>query len=70
MNNEVQHLDFSLTRHLPTEAAIGPDGEILKTSVCDEIEESVKKAAQIEQELANTKVICFLPYRLFNSFRA
>ena len=37
-------------------APLGPDGTVLKTSVCDDIEESVKRAAKIEEELANSKV--------------
>lgn len=39
-----------------TEPLIGNDGTVLKTSVCDEIHESVKKAQQIEQQLQNSKV--------------
>lgn len=35
---------------------IGPDGLPMKTSVCDDIEESVKRAANIEQQLALGKV--------------
>lgn len=38
-------------------APIGPDGNVLKTSVCFDIEESVRKAAKIEEELANSKVL-------------
>lgn len=37
--------------------ALGPDGNPLKTSVCDEIEESVKRAAQIEKQLQHSKVL-------------
>ena len=39
------------------EVPLGPDGNPLKTSVCNEIEESVKKAAHIEVQLQNAKVI-------------
>ena len=35
---------------------MGPDGKIVRTSVCDEIDESVKRAAAIEQQLAQSKV--------------
>lgn len=37
-------------------APLGPDGTPLRTSVCDEIEESVRKAASIEKQLQNAKV--------------
>ena len=37
-------------------AAYGPDGNILETSVCQEIAESVKKAEKIEKDMANSKV--------------
>lgn len=36
---------------------LGPDGKPMKTSVCDEIKESVDKAAEIERKLE--KVIIF-----------
>lgn len=39
------------------EAPVGPDGMVLKTSVCDEIEDSVRKAADIEKQLQNAKVL-------------
>ena len=48
-------------------AAYGPDGVLLKTSVCDEIEESVKKAAEIEKQLANSKVLVSVTFLLFFS---
>ena len=38
-------------------APIGPDGIPLKISVCDEILESVRKAADIEKQLQNAKVL-------------
>lgn len=48
---------MALPRPNPGVAAYGPDGAVLKTSVCDEIEESVLKAEKIEMEIANSKVI-------------
>lgn len=39
-----------------TDAAYGPDGRVLRTSVCADIEESVQRAAAIEKELSNPKV--------------
>lgn len=47
---------------------MGNDGKIVRTSVCDEIDESVKRAAAIEEQLAKPKVnihvffITFLKY--------
>ena len=46
------------------EAPVGPDGNPLKTSVCDEIDESVNKAAKIENELQNAKVNIFLQHNI------
>lgn len=37
-------------------APLGPDGNPIKTSVCDEIQESVEKAAKMETQMANMKV--------------
>lgn len=39
-----------------SEAPTWPDGKTMKTSVCDAIEESVRRAAAIENELALAKV--------------
>lgn len=39
-------------------APIGLDGMPLKTSVCDDIEQSVIRAEEIEKKLANSKVSC------------
>lgn len=39
------------------EAPIGPDGKPFRTSVCQDIDESVKKAAMIEEQLRDAKVI-------------
>lgn len=37
--------------------ALGEDGQIMKTSVCDEIQQSILKADEIERQIANfTKV--------------
>lgn len=36
---------------------MGPDGKIIRTSVCQEIEDSVKRASAIEEQLAKSKVI-------------
>lgn len=38
-------------------APIGLDGKPMKTSVCDAIEESMINAAEIERQIANSKVI-------------
>lgn len=35
---------------------IGPDGMTIKTSVCDEINQSVQRATDIENKLSNSKV--------------
>ena len=35
---------------------LGPDGMPVKTSVCDDIDESVRRASNIEQQLASAKV--------------
>ena len=40
----------------PPVAPLDSEGNPLKTSVCDEIEESVTKASKIEQQLRNSKV--------------
>lgn len=39
-----------------TDAPIGKDGKVMKTSVCLQIEESVKRAEEIEKQLQNAKV--------------
>ena len=36
---------------------LGPDGRPMKTSVCDQIKESVERAEEIEKQIANAKVI-------------
>lgn len=60
-NVKVSHATPSSLNVLPRPIvgtpAYGPDGVVLKTSVCDEIEESVRRAEQIEIDLANVKVI-------------
>ena len=35
---------------------LGPEGNPMKTSVCDQIQESMKRGADIEEQLANSKV--------------
>ena len=44
---------------------IGPDGKPVKTSVCDDIEESVKRAADIEKQLKDSKVFFPPEYIVF-----
>ena len=46
----------SLGLSRPPIAPLGNDGKPLRTSVCDEIDDSIRKAAKIEQELQNSKV--------------
>lgn len=36
---------------------VGNDGRPLKTSVCDEIQQSVDRAEKIEKHIANSKVL-------------
>ena len=58
MTDEARNIANQIFCRQPT-APIGPDGKVLKTSVCDEIEASVRKAAEIEQQLARSKVTFF-----------
>lgn len=49
---------------------MGNDGKIVRTSVCDEIDESVKRAAAIEEQLAKPKVnIHVFFYYFFKIFK-
>lgn len=44
---------------------IGPDGMPMKTSACNDIEESVQRAANIEQQLASAKVNYSKEFRIY-----
>lgn len=50
----------------PLEAPLQPDGTPMKTSVCDEIQQSVERTEKIERQLANAKVVHFIALKSFD----